>query len=117
MSQSRTKGLTIASASLVIGTMLGGCSEFYFDRRDTVALASGDAVAVDRVTQTIDPWSAASANRNIPYDGNKAATAAERYRTNRVIKPVGIGTSSANYQGQQSSPAMTASGGGGGQTP
>jgi hypothetical protein len=111
MCRSRTKGLAIICASVVIGTTLGGCSEFYFDRRDTMALSSGDALATDKVTQMIDPWPPASANRNIVYDGNKAASASERYRTNRVIKPVGIGTSSAAYQMQQATP-LAAPGGG-----
>ena len=113
MCRSRTKSLTIIAASMAIGTMLSGCSDVYFDRRDTMALASGDALAADKVTQMIDPWSPASANRNIAYDGSKAASAAERYRTNRVPKPVGIGTSSAAYQ-QQGAPSMASGGGGGG---
>ena len=73
---------TIAATAL-LGAMLGGCSEYYFDRRDTVTLHSGDAVATNRVTQMIDPWPAASGQRNIAYNGEKAATAAERYRTGR----------------------------------
>jgi hypothetical protein len=62
----------------------------------------------------IDPWPPASANRNIVYDGSKAASAAERYRTNRVIKPVGIGTSSANYQAGGGGAIVGGGGGGGG---
>jgi len=77
--------------------MLGGCSEYYFDRRDTITLYSGDAVATNRVTQMIDPWPVASGRRNIAYSGEKAATAAERYRTGRVIPPVNATTSSAAY--------------------
>jgi hypothetical protein len=99
MCRSKTKGLTIICASVMIGTMLGGCSESFFDRRDTMALSSGDAIATNKVTQMIDPWPPASANRTIVYNGEKAASAAERYRTNRVIKPAGIGTSSTAYQG------------------
>ena len=53
--------------------MLGGCSEYYFDRRDTISLHSGEAMAANRVTQMIDPWPPASANRNIAYNGEKAA--------------------------------------------
>ena len=68
--------------------MLGGCSEYYFDRRDGITLHSGEAMAANRVTQMIDPWPAASGNRNIAYNGEKAAVAAERYRTGRVIPPV-----------------------------
>ena len=45
----------------------------------------------------IDPWPRASAKRNIAYSGEKAATAAERYRTGKVIAPVNATTSSAAY--------------------
>ena len=87
---------TIVATGL-LGAMLGGCSEYYFDRRDTITLYSGDAVATNRVTQMIDPWPVASGRRNIAYSGEKAATAAERYRTGRVIPPVNATTSSAAY--------------------
>ena len=79
------------------GAMLGGCSDIYFDRRDTISLVSGEAMAANRVTHMIDPWPAHAANRNIAYNGEKAAVAAERYRTGRVIPPVNATTSSAAY--------------------
>jgi hypothetical protein len=88
--------------------MLGGCSEYYFDRRDTITLYSGDAVATNRVTQMIDPWPVASGRRNIAYSGEKAAIASERYRTGRVIPPVNATTSSAAYMGAQQSAQPTA---------
>jgi hypothetical protein len=88
-------------ATALLGAMLGGCSEYYFDRRDGVTLQSGEAMAANRVTQMIDPWPAASGNRNIAYNGEKAAVAAERYRTGRVIPPVNVTTSSAAYVAAQ----------------
>ena len=84
-------------AGALLGATLGGCSDIYFDRRDPISLASGEAMAANRVTHTVDPWSAASGNRNIAYNGEKAAVAAERYRTGRVIPPVNATTSSASY--------------------
>ena len=38
--------------------MLGGCSPYgeYLDRRDTIALSGGNAVATNAVTQMVDPW-------------------------------------------------------------
>ena len=75
---------------------LAGCSE-YVDRRDSIALSAGDAVASDKVTHMVDPWPRESANRNIAFDGNKMESAFERYRTNKVIPPKGTGTS-ATYQ-------------------
>jgi len=87
----------IIVATAMLGAMLGGCSEYYFDRRDTITLHSGDAVATNRVTQMIDPWPAASGQRNIAYNGEKAATASERYRTGRIVPPVNATTSSTAY--------------------
>src|SRR5215475_6111824 len=83
-------------------SVLGGCSPYgeYLDRRDTIALSAGNAVATDAVTHMVDPWPPESANRNIAFNGPKMQTAVERYRTNRVITPHGIGTSSA-YQDVQ----------------
>lgn len=83
--------------SLVLGTTLAGCSDLYLDRRDTISLASGEAMAANRVTHVIDPWPAASGRNNIAYNGEKAAVASERYRTGRVIPPVNATTSSAAY--------------------
>ncbi len=93
---SRSATRTLAAAAL-LGAMLGGCSEHYTERRDTVTLYSGDSMATNRVTHMIDPWPAAAGQRNIAYNGEKAAVASERYRTGRVIAPVNATTSSAAY--------------------
>jgi hypothetical protein len=76
--------------------ILGGCSE-YLDRRETIALSGGNAVATNVVTHMVDPWPRESANRNIAFNGARIEGAFERYRTNRVTAPRGIGTSST-YQ-------------------
>jgi hypothetical protein len=83
---------TLALAALL--SAVAGCSE-YIDRRDTIALSGGNAVATNVVTHTVDPWPRDSANRDIAFNGPKMESAFERYRTNRVIAPRGIGTSSA----------------------
>ena len=86
-------------AGALLGASLGGCSDIYFDRRDTISLVSGEAMAANTVTHMVDPWSAASGNRNIAYNGEKAATASERYRTGRIIPPVNATTSSLGPAG------------------
>jgi hypothetical protein len=80
---------------------LGGCSE-YLDRRDTISPLGGNAVATNMVTQMVDPWPLESAHRNIAFNGARIETAFERYRTNRVVAPHSIGTSST-YQDSGSS--------------
>jgi hypothetical protein len=97
--------VTKALAAAVLAATLGGCSEYYFDRRDTVSLHSGEAMAANRVTQTIDPWSPASGQRNIAYNGEKAAVASERYRTGHVIPPANMLTSSTYQAAQQAQSA------------
>jgi len=86
--------------AFALGTLitLAGCSE-YLDRRDTIALSGGNAVATNEVSQMVDPWPRASADKNIGFNGAKMESAVERYRTGRVIPPQGIGTSN-NYQPQ-----------------
>jgi hypothetical protein len=86
---------------------LSGCAE-YLDRRDTIALSAGDAVATDKVTQMVDPWPRASADKNIAFNGAKMESAVERYRTNQVYPPRGIGTSTAYQQSGGSSSAPVA---------
>lgn len=89
---------TLALAALL--SLVAACSE-YIDRRDTIALSGGNAVATNVVTHMVDPWPRESANRNIAFNGPKIESAFERYRTNRVITPRGIGTSGTYQDAQQ----------------
>ena len=84
-------------ATAAVLAALGGCSE-YLDHRESISVKGGDAVATDVATQMVDPWPRDSADRNIAFNGAKMETAVERYRTNKVIPPRGIGTS-GSYQG------------------
>jgi len=56
----------------------------YHDRRDSVSFGAGDAVAANKVTHMVDPWPVRAGDRNITFDGERMADAAERYRTNKV---------------------------------
>ena len=95
-------GTRAFAAMALAATALTGCSDYYWDRRDPVSLASGEAMAANRVTHMIDPWPPSSANRNIAFSGEKMQTAHERYRTGRIIPPVNATTSSVAYtQAQQ----------------
>jgi hypothetical protein len=86
-------------AALTCGSALAGCSDLYFDRRETVSFGAGDAVATNATLQTVDPWPAGSANRDFKTNGPRMAGAIERYRTGKIIQPQGLGTSSAGYAG------------------
>lgn len=97
MFPSKTNMRVIVPA-LLCGLLLAGCSDIYFDRRETIVPSAGDAVAANKVTHMIDPWPPASANKNIAFNGEKMQTAVERYRQGRIIPPVNATTSSVAYQ-------------------
>jgi PBP1b-binding outer membrane lipoprotein LpoB len=90
-----------------LALLLAGCSE-YTDRRETIALSGGNALATDRLTEMVDPWPAASADRNIAFNGSKMQSAVQRYRTNQIIQPNGNSTSgSYSQQGSGNPPAAS----------
>ena len=82
---------------LALTAILGGCSDIYYDRRDTIYFGAGDAVATNVVSQAVDMWPEAAGNRDITFNGQKMQSAVERYRTNKVTPPQGINTSSVGY--------------------
>lgn len=104
--QPSSKLLRVGAVALVAAS-IAGCSE-YLDRRDTLSLQSGNAVTTDKVSQMVDPWPRASANRNIAFDGSVMGSAVERYRTGKVIVPVGNSTSAAYQSGQNNNAAAAA---------
>ena len=102
LSRSRIK---LGTCALVAATALTGCSDLYFDRRESISLSAGDDIYSNQVTHMVDPWPAQSANRNIAFNGEKMQSAVERYRTNKVTPPQGATTSSAGYSAPSSSTA------------
>lgn len=84
----RKRPIAAALAAALLAVTLGACSDIYFDRRDTVALGAGDAIAANEAEQTIDPWPARSGNTNIAANGQRMQSAIEHYRTNTVVAPV-----------------------------
>ncbi len=96
-----------AGALLALATALAGCSDLYLDRRETVALGADDAVASNRIVQTIDPWPPAAANRRYVFDGDKMRSAAQRYRTGKIIQPKGLATTDSWKQQQTDSGGAT----------
>ena len=99
------RAFALAGALALALAALSGCGE-YFDRRDTISLSAGNAIATDKVTQMVDPWPPASADKNIGFDGERMQHAVERYRTNRTYKPNGTGT--GDTYGQAKAPDNTA---------
>jgi hypothetical protein len=104
------------AAIIGLGAIVGGCSDIYYDRRETVLFGADNAVAANNAVQTVDPWPPGSANRNASTNGQVVAAAIERYRTGRVYIPRGNGTSSSyqqqTQQEQQSQQGQQAAGAG-----
>jgi hypothetical protein len=108
-SRSRTSNVRKIATAALVAAALGGCSDIYYDRRDTIALGADDAVASNRVTHMVDPWPRHAGNRNLAFNGERMQTAVERYRHNKVIEPVNVTTSSAALYAQQAAQAAAAS--------
>ena len=94
-SQARTRAL---AAVVALGAMLGGCSDIYWDRRETVALGANDAVESNKAVHMVDPWPPHSANRNIAFNGERMQGAVQRYRHHEVIAPRPYSTSNLSQQ-------------------
>ena len=96
-SKSRTE---VACKALVVAATLAtaGCSDIYYDRRETVALGADDHIAANRVAQMVDPWPYHVANKNIAFNGDRMQAAAERYRRHEIIRPISPVTSSMTQQ-------------------
>jgi hypothetical protein len=111
MSRSKTSPMTPMrwAAAAAMAASLGACSDLYMDRRDTISLGAGDAIAANKVEQMVDPWPAASGNKNIAFNGQKMQSAVERYRNNKVYRPANI-TNSALESLQESTPPMPSGG-------
>jgi hypothetical protein len=91
----------VVAATVGLGAVLAGCSDLYYDRRETILFGADNAVASNIAVQTIDPWPPGSASRRAPANGERVAAAIRRYRTGRVFTPIGNGTSSTYLQQQQ----------------
>lgn len=105
-SKQRTKaGCKAVALVVTLGAIVGGCSDIYYDRRETVALGADDHIAVNRVAQMVDPWPRYVGDKNIAFNGERMQAAAERYRRHEVIRPVPLTTNT--YSQAQPPPPIT----------
>lgn len=100
------------TVTVLLGMTVAGCSDLYFDRRESVMFSSGDAVAANVAMQTIDPWPAVAADRKLHANGERMQRAIERYRQNKTTPLQTTSTSSAQFN-QPGSGSGNGSGGGG----
>jgi hypothetical protein len=109
MSSSASKRMGWLGPVLFAVVALAGCAEpdLYLDRRETISLHAGDAIAANIAVQTIDPWPRVAGNRDIPGNGDRMAAAGARYRTGKVTPPKGLGTSSVEFEEKSGSDSGT----------
>ena len=104
-----SRAVSYLLSGALLGAALAGCSDIYYDHRDTVSFQAGDAVAANKVTHAVDMWPAAAGHREIVSNGQKMQSAVERYRTNKVTPPVGMNTSNIAPASTAPAAAPTAS--------
>ncbi len=74
-------GLLTTVSVVAIMIALSGCSgSQYLERRDTINIGTGDAVAHNRALQTIDPRPKRAYRTHIHTDGHRMHNAIEQYR-------------------------------------
>ena len=96
MSRPRINGAQRAvAAAVMLGALVAGCSDIYFDRRETVSLGAGDSVAANEVEQMVEPWPRYSNNKNLTFNGERMQRAVECYRIDKVTPPVDLDPSIA----------------------
>jgi type IV pilus biogenesis protein CpaD/CtpE len=79
--------ILIATAGILA---LGGCTEAYLRRSDTLRLESGEAVQANIAMQTIDPAPAAAQRYSRDTDGERLQHGIERYRNPQVGAGFGL---------------------------
>jgi len=89
-------GKLLAVMIVSCGAVLGGCSDMYYDRRETIALGANDHIAANRVEQMIDPWPRYVGNKNLAFNGERMQAGVERYRRHEVIRPISPVTNNLN---------------------
>jgi hypothetical protein len=82
------------AVTVMLGALLAGCSDIYFDRRETIAPGAGNAVAANQVEQMVDPWPAHANDKNLTFNGERMQRAVECYRIDKVTQPVDLDPSS-----------------------
>jgi hypothetical protein len=94
------------AVGLALAAVLSGCSDIYYDRRETVALGADDHIASNRVAQMIDPWPRYVGNKNIAFNGERAQAGVERYRRDCAFQPISPTTTSSVAQQTAQQAAM-----------
>ena len=103
-SQSGTKAMVLA---IIVASALAGCSDIYYDRRETISLGAGDAQATNQATHMVDPWPRHSMNTRIAGNGQLMQAAQDRYNRGKPYTPVLPTAASKDYLAVQQQAASS----------
>lgn len=78
----------LCMASILALVPLAGCAD-HFERRDTIAASTGNAMRANAAIHTIDPWPPSAFGRHQSLDGERALQAVQRYRGIDKTPPAG----------------------------
>jgi hypothetical protein len=101
-----TAAVVRALALAMAAATLAGCSDIYFDRRETIALGADDHLNSNRIAQIVDPWPRYVEKKQIAFNGERMQSAVERYRRHEVIQPMPLINDSSSQQ-QSATPLTT----------
>lgn len=99
------RGRSLPALLVLLAAVLGGCSDIYFDRRETISLGADDHLASNSVEQMVDPWPRHVGNKNIAFNGERVQAAVERYRRHEVVQPMPLITN--DYTQRHPPPPLT----------
>ena len=87
----------LLGGAFMVLTIMGlfGCNQ-YTDRQDPISLGVGDAVAENKVAQTVNPWPPGSKDPKHATNGARALSAVRRYENNEIIAPKPIRSQTVN---------------------
>jgi hypothetical protein len=77
-SQRRTEAARRVLALAGLAATRAGCSDIYWDRRETIALGADDHIAANYVEQMVDPWPRYVGRKNIAFSREPSVTGAMR---------------------------------------
>jgi hypothetical protein len=104
---SSRSGIKAAALAIVLATVVAGCSDTYYDRREAVSLGAGDGLATNQVTHMYDPWPRHSSNTRIAGNGQLVQSAQDRYNRGKPYTPVLPTTVSKDYLAVQQQAASS----------
>ncbi len=88
------KNKLLRTTAIGVIFVLSGCT--YLDREESVTSFAGDAQAINKAKQTVDPWNENAYNNDIGGDGQRLGDTVKRYKEGEQEQAQEIGNVSTN---------------------